>query len=88
MPGKYKVKIEVAETTEPCHAGHKVGDVWETDSPQQPLAICPVALTAIWQKIYAMMFGAEFWFAPTSEEAHFSCPDKGIVTFKITREEI
>jgi uncharacterized repeat protein (TIGR04076 family) len=85
---RYKVTIEVEKVTQECHAGHKEGDKWTIDSPDQPLAICPVALNAIWQKVYGMLLGADFWWSEKPDEALFSCPDLGIVTFKISREPV
>ncbi|TET38279.1 MAG: TIGR04076 family protein [Planctomycetota bacterium] len=88
MPENYKVTIEVDKLTKECPAGHRLGDKWETTRPDQPLTICPVALTAVWQKIYAMLLGADFWWADDPDVALFSCPDVGIVTFKISRETV
>jgi len=85
---RYKVTIEVDKVSQECHAGHKEGDTWTIDSPDQPLAICPVALSAIWQKVYAMLLGADFWWAENPDEALFSCPDLGIVTFRISRKPV
>ena len=83
---RYRVRIEVARVSGECAAGHKEGDSWTISRPDRPLAICPVALTAIWQKIYAMLLGADFWWAENPDEALFSCPDAGVVTFRISRE--
>jgi uncharacterized repeat protein (TIGR04076 family) len=85
MADKYKVVIEVDKLSGNCAAGHGEGDSWTLESIEQPLAICPVALTAVWQKIYAMLLGAQFPWADDPDVAHFSCPDKGIVTFRISR---
>jgi len=85
---RYEVTIEVEKLTAECHAGHKEGDSWTISSPEQPLAVCPVALAAIWQKVYAMLLGAEFWWSAEPDVARFSCPDMGIVTFKISRRPV
>ncbi len=84
----YRVTIEVEKVSGPCAAGHKQGDSWTTTGVEQPLAICPVALTAIWQKVYAMLTGAHFPWAEDPDEARFSCPDSGIVTFRISRKPL
>lgn len=83
----YIVTIEVEKLNGFCAAGHKTGDKWITDSVEKPIPICPVALTAIWQKIYAMLLGATFTFADEPDVCHFSCPDAGIVGFKISRKK-
>jgi uncharacterized repeat protein (TIGR04076 family) len=85
---RYEVTIEVEDVVGGCSAGHKVGDKWKTKSPDTPLSICPVALVAIWQKIYAMLLGADFWWANNPNVAFFSCPDAGKVKFKISRTRI
>ena len=88
MAKKYRVNIEIEKLSGECAAGHAEGDSWTLERIEQPLAICPVALVAIWQKIYALFLGADFPWAEDPDVAHFSCPDRGIVTFRITREEI
>ncbi|MCX7703390.1 MAG: TIGR04076 family protein [Planctomycetota bacterium] len=82
---RYEVTIEVDSVSGECSAGHKVGDRWVTKSPEQPLAICPVALVSIWQKVYAMLLGADFWWSDEPDVAYFVCPDYGKVRFKISR---
>lgn len=88
MADRYRVTVTVGRLSGHCAAGHKEGDTWVVENVEKPLSICPVALTAIWQKIYAMLFGAVFPFGPDDDTAFFSCPDNGYVKFKITRDKI
>lgn len=85
---RYRVIIEVDRVAGDCPASHKQGDSWTTERAEAPLTICPVALSAIWQKIYAMLTGANFWWADDPDVALFSCPDQGKVTFKISRQPL
>lgn len=87
--GKYSIVIRVLESRGECEA-HKAGDVYqfeaETLSRDKPTMapICPVAFGAIFPKIYAMEWDANFpWHGDTFVAC---CPDLiNLVVFEIKR---
>ena len=88
MPFK-KIEVEVVKVNKECTIGHKVGDkiIFENDTIDGRL--CHTAMYCMLPKIFAMKYEAKFpWCAENPNSDSHSCPNKGNVTFNITRKEL
>lgn len=82
-----RIEVEVVKIKEECPTGHEVGNkvIFENDLIEGKL--CHTALYCMLPKIFAMKYEAKFpWCSENPDSDIHSCPDKGKVTFKITRK--
>jgi uncharacterized repeat protein (TIGR04076 family) len=88
MPFK-RIEVEVVNVNEKCTIGHEVGNkvIFENDIIEGKL--CHTAMYCMLPKIFAMKYEANFpWCADNPNSDFHSCPNKGNVTFKITRLDL
>jgi len=85
----YTVRVTVVEAHPDCGAGHKVGDTWEISHVRrggQKGFLCPTAFNALYNKIFAMRYGAEFpWASDRDSWVACCCDPDTPVLFKIER---
>jgi len=80
--------IEVVKSSGNCFYGYKVGDRIKLKGLRCPEGFCGAAFHTIFPALFALNFGAKFFFMdnPSSIDT-VTCPDGGKVVFKVIREE-
>ena len=90
-PEPYKFIVTIVDMkSQPCRAGHRVGDSWEFEYCT-PLGMCGEAFHAIYPLIHAMRLGADLTGYQAQEHrgdpdvTYAWCPDEGWVKFEVRR---
>jgi len=87
-PNPKKMAIEVVKAKGKCTFGYKVGDKWETLGLKCIPGFCGAAFHTAFPALFALNFGAEFFFMNSSNSIDtVTCPDGGNIIFKVTRVE-
>jgi uncharacterized repeat protein (TIGR04076 family) len=80
--------IEVVKAKGKCTFGYKAGDKWETVGLKCIPGFCGAAFHTAFPALFALNFGAEFFFMDTPNSIDtVTCPDGGNIVFKVTRVE-
>jgi uncharacterized repeat protein (TIGR04076 family) len=87
-PSPKKMIIGVEEVNGHCAYGYKQGDTIEITGLKTPEGFCGGAYNALFPVIFALNMGAKFPFSE-DENANLrvTCPDNGIIRFKVRRVE-
>ncbi len=86
-PRPKKMSIEVVKSGK-CTFGYKIGDTWETVGLKCIPGFCGAAFHTIFPALFALNFGARFFFMPDPNSIDtVTCPDGGQVVFKVKRIE-
>lgn len=86
MPEQYKVKGTMVGLKGSCHAGHKVGDVFEL-SPWVSAGLCGFFYYTIYPYIMMLHFGGKWPDSWGGDVLEFDCPDKyNALSIRLTRE--
>lgn len=87
-PNPKKFLVEVVKSDGTCHYCYKLGDKWEFNGLQCKEGFCGAAFHTLFPALFALNFGAEFFFMPqTNSIDTVTCPDGGKIIFKVTRLE-
>jgi len=87
-PNPKKMIIEVVKAKGKCSFNYKVGDKWETQGLKCIPGFCGAAFHAAFPALFALNFGAEFFFMNNPDSIDtVTCPDGGNIVFKVTRAE-
>lgn len=86
-PKPKKLIIEVYKNKGGCFYGYKEGDKFEVTGLRTPPGFCGAAYHMMFPALFALNFGASFPFMdPPNSINTATCPDKGKIVFKITRQ--
>ncbi len=79
-----KFKFTVLKREGNCYHNYEVGDEFILDDfTHPPKHFCAGAVQCAFPCMYALTFGAEFKFMENMRSIITTCPDNGIITFKI-----
>lgn len=87
-PNPQKMRVEVVKAKGKCAYGYQVGDQWETTGLKCIPDFCGAAFHAAFPALFALNFGAEFFFMDNPNAIDtVTCPDGGNIVFRISRLE-
>jgi uncharacterized repeat protein (TIGR04076 family) len=79
--------IEVVKAKD-CPLGYKLGDRWETIGLKCIPGFCGAAFHAAFPALFALNFGAKFFFMPDPDTINtVTCPDGGKIVFRVSRSK-
>ena len=79
-----KFKFTVLKRQGNCYHNYEVGDEFILDDfTHPPKHFCTGVVQCAFPCMYALTFGAEFKFMENMRSITTTCPDNGIITFKI-----
>jgi uncharacterized repeat protein (TIGR04076 family) len=82
----FDIEVTVTEVKRKCAFGYKVGDKIVFNGKHIKGDTCYSVLMAMFPKIYAMRYDAEFPWAKNKDSIHNACPDpENPVVFEIKR---
>lgn len=80
--------LEVVKSTGKCSYGYKLGDKFDIKGLKCPQGFCGAAFHTAFPAIFALNFGAKFFFMDDPEGIDtVTCPDGGHIVFKVSRKK-
>ena len=87
-PSPKTLEIEIEEVRGYCFYGYKKGDKFTVKGLRTPEGFCGAAYSVLFPVLFALNFGAKFWFEEDSNcKTGIACPDGGNIKFKVRRIE-
>ncbi|MDD2689630.1 MAG: TIGR04076 family protein, partial [Candidatus Omnitrophica bacterium] len=87
-PSPKKMVIEVVKAKGKCTFDYKIGDKWQTEGLKCIPGFCGAAFHTAFPAIFALNFGANFFFMDESNSINtVTCPDGGKIVFKVSRAQ-
>jgi uncharacterized repeat protein (TIGR04076 family) len=87
-PRPKKLLVEVVQDRGGCTYGYKLGDQFEFEGLKCKEGFCGAAYHLLFPALFGLNFGAKFFFMQNPDSIDtVTCPDKGKIVFKVTRDE-
>jgi uncharacterized repeat protein (TIGR04076 family) len=86
-PNPKDMTLEVMQAKGKCAYGYKVGDKFDVKGLRCPQGFCGAAYHTAFPALFALNFGAKFFFMDNPEGIDtVTCPDGGNIVFKVSRK--
>ena len=87
-PNPKKMTAEVVKSDGTCAYKYQKGDTFEFEGLKCPQGFCGAAYHTMFPALFALNFGAKFFFMPDPDSIDtVTCPDGGKIIFKVKRND-